>query len=539
MAIPIDGDGGGGGGGGGEPPPGTLPGLAGWLRPRYSSNLVVNEEIKLIDLIHEVIAVSSRHYLSMGSNGKIRLQNKKPVDWGLSTGAYAINDTSIAIDDVRAWIASVKGYLLIDPYTAQSEVRKVIDADYSTAQNSITLTQTGVLFTISGFSGCDGNTTPATATLTIGTPVASTTYAIQLDGIEISFTPSASDTAVTVGSFLTGSIMSHPKLQRRFIATWNGSNVITIKGKFGTLDLDSALGLAHAAPVINPVTAPTLTAASGALAAGVYKVAYAYKNARGQTLLSKYKSITLTANQKITVSAISLPGGTTVVWYVVCEAGSSKLRYHSENNGASFDITSLPLLTASLPPDLNRTGAEVMRIQAVFSDRANTRTGRLGSNVIRVSYEWLLGNREKSINRIDFKYRDSGQDWRLVELRLRDDAHIAKTKKVSNLEINGQAVDNYFQAYRLTSSLLAELRDADFFYKWSATREALLLEEGDVCAVTDDSSGVINLPIRLESIEMDISNAGLPKNSFIGRKYYTQLYDDSPNDVNKPIVIEP
>lgn len=193
---------------------------------------------------------------------------------------------------------------------------------------------------------------------------------------------------------------------------------------------------------------------------------------------------------------------------------------------------------AKRAPDLNTTGAEVMRVAAVYSDRAETRSGATRSNVIQASFQWLLGNRQKPINSIYLKYRDASQDWRLVELRLRDDAHIAKTKKLSKDEINGQAIDNTDQAYRIASGELAEKRDADFFYKWEATRAALLQQEGDVVAITDSGSGVYNLPVIIEEIEIDAEHASLPKAAFTARKYSSRLYDDSVVERTIPVVIE-
>lgn len=319
-----------------------------------------------------------------------------------------------------------------------------------------------------------------------------------------------------------------------------GASVVNLTAKIGTLTLDDGVQFAVGAPIVDPATGPTLAAAgSGALAAGVYSVAYSCINAAGETLVSPYESVTLTAGQKINVSPVTLPAGTTALkWYCSPEANSVKLRYVAENNGVAFSINVLPRLSAPLPPDLNRTGAEVIRLAFVFSDREEPRSATSRANVLKASFSWLLGNREKSVNRIDLKYRDSAQDWRLVELRLRDDANIEKTKKVSNLEVNGQAIDNTDQAYRITAGLLAEKQDADFFYKWEGTREALLLQEGDVGAITDRSSGVYNFPVRLEEIEFDPGH-GLPKGSFTARKYASSLYDDSIVERTIPVIIEP
>ena len=519
--------------------PGTLPRLAGYLRPRYTCNVAVTEEMKVMDLLNDVIFPSSRMFLSQGANGKIRMHNKKPVDWALGTAEFEANSNVISLDDVSQWIDNYANFLLVDPYTNKSEVRRVDNAAYSLDQNAVTITGDAI-FTIIDFAGCDGAETPATAQAEVDSFVADTTYSITFDGVEIVFTPSSSDTTETIASFLAGAFRGHPDLIRRFGVSWTaGTSVIDIVAKFGDITLDADLEVEHVGPVANPIAGPVLAdGGAGTLPAGTYRVCYSYKNDHGQTLLSPYSSITLAANKKISVTAVSEPAGTTVLWYCSCEGGSNKIRFHSENNGSAFNIEALPRLSAPLPPDLNRTGTEVMRVRAVFSDRSEPRTNLNRSNVIRASFEWILGKRNKTINRIDLKYRDANQDYRLMELRLRDDVHIAKTKKISNEEINGQAIDNYFQAYRICAGLLAEKLDADFFYRWSATREALLLEEGDVVAITDDGSGVYNLPVMIEGIELDPSNASLPKVDFTGRKFANSLYDDSVADRTIPVVVE-
>jgi len=514
-----------------NPPQGQLPGLGTFVRRRYTSNITVNDEMGANDLLHNVIFVTSRHYLTQGANGAIALRNKKPVSYAFATEALSVDETAIDVDNVKDWIGNADNWLLISPHTTQSEIRRVTAAAYSTAANSLALSSTGGLFSITGFSGCDGASTPATGTISV-TSASVVDCTITVDTTTFAFRTSSGDTAESIASFIAGMIASHPQLCRRFSTAWeSGDTQVVITPGIGTLTIDAGLDNASDAPLADPTTAPTLTAAgSGSLAAGAYAVSYSYVDSSGnETLLSKYKEVTLTANQKIDVTAITpLPtGAASVNWYVSPVADSTKLRYIANNSGAAFSINSLPLLTAPLPPDLNRTGTEVMRVAAVFSDREEVRSAISRANVLAASYSWLLGNRSKAINRVDLKYRDASDDWRLIELRLRDDAHIAKTKKVSKLEVNGQGIDNTDQAYRIAAGLLAERRDADFFYKWEATREALLLQEGDVCAITDSGSGVINLPVMIEEIEIDAARGSLPTVNLTGRKYASTLYDDS------------
>ena len=129
-----------------------------------------------------------------------------------------------------------------------------------------------------------------------------------------------------------------------------------------------------------------------------------------------------------------------------------------------------------------------------FSDRAEPRAGLIASNILTGSLKWLIG-KEKTINRIDLKFRDASQDYRLTELHLRNDENINKTKRVANEEYNGQAIDNLNRATRVAQGLLAEARDANFFYNLDVDKIAGLLQEGDVICVTDDGAQTYNLPL--------------------------------------------
>ncbi len=530
------------------PIPDQLPGLGRFVRKRYTCNVAVTDQLNALDLLNDVIFVSSRMYLTQAANGKLSIKNKKPAPWAMGTDQFSATDTVLPVDNVQEWIGNVDNWLLISPHTTSSEIRRVTDAEYSTAQNSVTLSATdddgGVtVFSITAFSGCDGDATPATGVILVDNlPADGTTCTVTVESSTFTFVTSSTDTLASISSYIAGVIASHPSLFRRFTVVWDEVDTVTLTARFGELTLETALEFTTDAPIADPVTAPTLAGSGTATTflAGDYAVAYSYVNGSGETLLSEFKRVTLTATQQIDVSAITpLPAGVdSVNWYVSPDADSTKMRFIANNAGTAFNITTLPLLSAQLPPDLNRTGCEVMRVAAVFSDREVTRSAASRSNVIKASFQWLLGNREKSVNRIDLKYRDASDDWRLVELRLRDDAHIAKTKKVSNVEVNGQAIDNTDQAYRITAGMLAEKRDADFFYKWEATREALLLQEFDVVAITDDGSGVYNLPVSIEQIEFDLANASLPVANFTARKYSSTLYDDSIVERTIPVVAE-
>lgn len=521
-----------------DPPgPGGTTNFNFYVRRRYTSNIVITDQIKLVDFLHKVLFVGSRSFLTQGPNGRLKLKNKKPVDWGMATAA--ITTTAVALDDVSAWIGDLHGFALLDPHTTNSELRTVTAAVYPAAQNDSTVTATPDC-TVVDFAGCDGASTPATATITVDTVTSLVPITVTLDGVEFTFRPGPSDTTITAAGFIAATINAHHETGRRFTAVWvPGEDELTLTAKYGNLTLSSAPEMTHAAPLANPSVAPTLTeTASGNLPAGVYRVGYTDVNARGETLMGPAEDITIVANKKITVGAMTLTG-VSRNWFVSTTVNASRMRLHSNRDGSSFviDLADLPVLTDQLPPNVNRTGCEVMRVETAFTDREESRTTLTASNVLKATFKWKLGNREKTINAIDLKYRDATQDFRLINFRLRNDAHIAKTKKINSQEVNGQSIDNHNQAYRIAAGILSEQRDADFFYEWSSDKSAVLLEEGDVVAITDDGAETYNLPVRIESIEYS-EEKGFVTARFTARLYSTTLYDDSVAERQIPVIIQ-
>lgn len=113
-----------------------------------------------------------------------------------------------------------------------------------------------------------------------------------------------------------------------------------------------ALAVAGASPsaantsqVSTPSVAPTVAgaAAATALAAGTYEVAYTYRDAFGETQISPVGSATITAGQKIAVTALALPSGVASAnIYVSIAAGSSTLAWVQTWDGTAANITTLP-----------------------------------------------------------------------------------------------------------------------------------------------------------------------------------------------------
>lgn len=106
-----------------------------------------------------------------------------------------------------------------------------------------------------------------------------------------------------------------------------------------------------AAPTAAPAGTP---GAGGALAAGDYLLAYTFSNPSGETALSPTVSVTVTANQLITTTALgALPTGATHVnWYLSTglTGANNVLRRITSNDGTAIAITRVPMPSAPSPP---------------------------------------------------------------------------------------------------------------------------------------------------------------------------------------------
>lgn len=123
--------------------------------------------------------------------------------------------------------------------------------------------------------------------------------------------------------------------------------------------------------VTPPATSPTLTAISPttatSLVAGAYTVAVTFTTAVGETPPSPVSTVTLTAGQAITVSAIALPSAATtppspnatgINYYLSTSAGSTTLGFVESGTGAAMTLSALPASGAVNPPTANTAWAQ-------------------------------------------------------------------------------------------------------------------------------------------------------------------------------------
>lgn len=177
-------------------------------------------------------------------------------------------------------------------------------------------------------------------------------------------------------------------------------------------------------------------------------------------------------------------------------------------------------------------GQEVLRIQMAFSDTSADHADLAAANILQRTFSWPVGSRQSSVNRIDGKFIDSPQDFKVQQIRTRDQDHIDQVGRVLPEEITLTGVDSFSQAKRLENSTLAELRDLDFFTQHTADRRAMLLEEGDIICNTHASGGLRNVALRVEEVSLNLQRMTV---AIIARRYSTNAYSDVAAARNVPL----
>jgi hypothetical protein len=166
---------------------------------------------------------------------------------------------------------------------------------------------------------------------------------------------------------------------------------------------------------------------------------------------------------------------------------------------------------------------EVVRVQLSLADSANRQANCERANMLTGSFNFPLGTKQSPVNQVKGTYRDASQDYRLTPMIVNDYPHQVQTNKVSPLDVDLSACDNHHQAVRILNGVLAEVRDGDFFTQQGVTGEGLLLEEGDVIAVTDSSGGFVNLLVRIEDVQVKSDKTAV----LTARRYLTSQFDDT------------
>lgn len=522
-----------------EDPPTSLDVITQY-RKRYTGNLELRTKSKALDALYDVIFPTFRGFLKWNVRGQAVIDSERPADHTFLRAAAVPTDTTIQVKDVLPWKNILGSPYLLEgkvrigvPYRfaddpGRSEVRGVTLAQYSTAGNAITLASVGSggpTATASGGTLTGGSSSvQASGTVTItGSLSAGATITVTIDGIDCELTLVSGESSSTIGLRVAAVINADPIL-REYVEAHAADNVVTIYAKVGVLTLSSALVENHYTEIADPTTAPTVASSGGTLGSGVYLVAYAYRNPNGSTVISELAAITLTASKKIDVTGLgALPAGVTSVdWYVSRSANSKDLGFILNNDGSGHSINSLPSSTAVSAPTINTTGEEVLRGMMSFAGKALTYADTTRANILDGTFTWPEDGNRSEINQLKGKHVEAVLDFAEQPLTVNDTPHQEDVKKINTQDVDLTAVDNYNQAARLLNGFINTLRGGDFFFGWGSAGEALLLEEGDVVFVNDDSGPFRNVPVRLKTLRIN----RFPEITLGGRFYATLHYGD-------------
>jgi hypothetical protein len=203
-------------------------------------------------------------------------------------------------------------------------------------------------------------------------------------------------------------------------------------------------------------------------------------------------------------------------------------------NGHKYRATSLTtaITSATSPTWPTSAGGTVVDGGVTWTEIGSTvlqQAGLTRANIVKDTYKWPL-NKQSPVNQIKIAYRDANNDFALTPYRINDPVHQAQVHKVYPLDVDGSAIDNFHQMYRIANWQLAKNREGDWFNSLTTGPQGLVLEEGDVICASDDSGGLVNQVTRIEELrikpnhEVEIVQA---------RKYSTNMFAD---DVGADVI---
>lgn len=203
-------------------------------------------------------------------------------------------------------------------------------------------------------------------------------------------------------------------------------------------------------------------------------------------------------------------------------------------NGHKYQATAITTgITGSGTPTWPTTpGGTVVDGGVTWTEIGSTvlqQAGLTRANIIKDTYSWPK-NMQSSVNVVEIPFRDATNDFALTTLRIHDPVHQAQVKKKLPLKIDGSAIDNYNQAYRIGNAELSKNREGDWFNAMGTGPAALVLEEGDLICASDDSGGHVNVITRIEEIRIAKDHTVTITKA---RKYSTAMFSD---DVGSHVI---
>lgn len=434
-------------------------------RKRHTCNIEFSEAQKAVDALYDKIFPTFNGFLRWNIKGQTIIDSARPADWTSMRVASLASATTITVQDVLPW-----KNILGSPYLLEGKVH--LDRRISFVYDNAAIRTATTDFVTADIGKYalqkDNNTlwrlTAVTPTWEAVTdqisevrPVTLAQYSALGDDITLAASASGGPTATASGATLSGGS-----------TTVQSSATVTITGS-----------LAEDATITVEID-------------GVECVL---------TLLNGESSSTIGHRLACVINA------TPVVQEYV-EA-------HAVDNVVTISAKVGVLTLASALEEAHDTQTEVTRVMASFAGKALTYADTTRANILDGTFGWPDASRQSLVNQIKAKYRESVRDFGEQPITVNDFNHQRKTRKTNPFEVDYSAIDNYNQAARLSNGLINKLRDGDRFFEWASMGEAMLLDEGDVVAVSDASGPFRNQLCRIEEIGINNDFAV----SFIARKY--------------------
>lgn len=420
-------------------------------RKRYTCNIEFSEVQKAVDVLYDRIFPSFRGFLRWNIKGQTVIDSERPADWTKLRSASIATATTLTVNDVLPW-----KNILGSPYLLEGKVHISIQPTWTYADAAQRTSATGfVAADVGKFARqIQGNSLWKLTAITPTwlevqdtsevRPVTLAQYSSLGDAVTLAASASGGPSAVASGGTLTGGSTAV-----------QSSGTVTITGS-----------LAEDA---------TITVTIDGIACIL-------------TLLNGETSSIIGHRMACVINAT--PG---IHEYV--EA-------HATNNVVTIYAKVGVLTLASALEEPHAIGEEITRVMGSFAGKALTYADTTRANILDGSFSWPDASRQSLVNQIRAQYREAVRDFGEQPITVNDFNHQRKTRKTNQFEVDHSPVDNYHQSARLANGLLNRLRDGDEFFEWGSMGVALLLDEGDVVCVSDDSGPFRNQLARIEDLEI-------------------------------------
>ncbi|MBX9737572.1 MAG: phage tail protein, partial [Phycisphaerales bacterium] len=139
------------------------------------------------------------------------------------------------------------------------------------------------------------------------------------------------------------------------------------------------------------------------------------------------------------------------------------------------------------------------------------------------SAAYPLEDRQSPVNRVVVKWIDAPSGFVEKALHVNDYEHQEQVRKINSVEVDGSAIDSYFQAWRIGQFVLAKHRDLGKFVEFRADIKASLLEVGDVIAVSAVECGLQSVPFRI----IELGHEENDEVTIVAQLYSVSVYNDT------------